>query len=99
MTEPPMDLRQAPAIERVSAEKPDKVPLTARLLLRDSLTGRRAWLELNLPQAGAVVVILAVVVVVLEMIIVGAAATLSLQRLLAHRPGTRLDPGLTGQPR
>ena len=42
MTEPPMDPRQAPAIERVSAEKPDKVPLTARLLLRDSLTGRRA---------------------------------------------------------
>ena len=42
MTEPPMDPRQAPAIERVSAEKPDKVPLTARLPLRDSLTGRRA---------------------------------------------------------
>jgi voltage-gated potassium channel len=34
--------RQAQVVEGESGDRPDKVPLTARLLLRDSLTARRA---------------------------------------------------------
>jgi len=34
--------RQAQAVEGQSGDRPEKVPLTARLLLRDSLTARRA---------------------------------------------------------
>ena len=42
MTEPRTGGRQGAVSERQSAESPGKVPLTARLLLRDSLTARRA---------------------------------------------------------
>src|SRR5207302_5267386 len=34
--------RQAPVVKSEAGELPDKVPLTARLLLRESLTARRA---------------------------------------------------------
>jgi voltage-gated potassium channel len=42
VTEPRIGGRQDAIGERESAESPAKVPLTARLLLRDSLTARRA---------------------------------------------------------
>ena len=42
MTEPRIGRPEAPAGERESADTPGKVPLTARLLLHDSLTARRA---------------------------------------------------------
>jgi voltage-gated potassium channel len=42
VTEPAMDRFQAPVVEHESADNPRKVPLTARLLLQDSLTARRA---------------------------------------------------------
>jgi voltage-gated potassium channel len=34
--------REAPPVEGESADRPDKVPMTARLLLRESLSARRA---------------------------------------------------------